>query len=203
PSTLSRALIVANRRMFWKVRAMPSCVIVCGLRPTIGWSRNRILPLVGVYRPASMFKNVVLPAPFGPIRLTIERSSMVKSTELTATRPPKRLVMPRATSRSGTYASQWSIDQRFLTELVFEGLVDVAAMHLHGPLAVREDALGSSQHQEDQRDAEDAELVLTQVDGCQQRADQRQVDRRAEAMQPVRRLAGKHAIVKPEHHTAE
>src|SRR5918993_5539055 len=43
-----------------------------------------------------MLKNVVLPAPFGPIRLTIERSGMSKSTESTATRPPKILVMPRA-----------------------------------------------------------------------------------------------------------
>ena len=43
-----------------------------------------------------MLKNVVLPAPFGPIRLTMERSGMSKSTELTATSPPKTFVMPRA-----------------------------------------------------------------------------------------------------------
>src|SRR5689334_20165453 len=45
-----------------------------------------------------MLKKVVLPAPFGPIKLQIERSGRVKSTLLTATRPPKRLVMPRASS---------------------------------------------------------------------------------------------------------
>src|SRR5918997_1010529 len=43
-----------------------------------------------------MLKNVVLPAPFGPIRLTMARSGMSKSTELTATRPPNTLVIPRA-----------------------------------------------------------------------------------------------------------
>ena len=38
-----------------------------------------------------MLKNVVLPAPFGPIRLTIEPRAIVKSTSLTATRPPNSL----------------------------------------------------------------------------------------------------------------
>src|SRR5918994_3907231 len=38
-----------------------------------------------------MLKNVVLPAPFGPIRLTIEPVGIVKSMSLTATRPPNSL----------------------------------------------------------------------------------------------------------------
>src|SRR6059058_4801045 len=38
-----------------------------------------------------MLKNVVLPAPFGPIRLEMLRSSMWKSTSSTATRPPNSL----------------------------------------------------------------------------------------------------------------
>ena len=41
-------------------------------------------------------KNVVLPAPLGPMRLTIEPSGMSKSTARTATRPPNRLVTPLA-----------------------------------------------------------------------------------------------------------
>ena len=39
-----------------------------------------------------MLKNVVLPAPFGPMRLTIEPSGIVRSTSLTASRPPNRFV---------------------------------------------------------------------------------------------------------------
>jgi hypothetical protein len=35
-STLSSALIVPNRRMFWKVRAIPSRVMVCGFNPSSG-----------------------------------------------------------------------------------------------------------------------------------------------------------------------
>ena len=46
-----------------------------------------------------MLKKVVLPAPFGPIRLTIERSGIVKSTSLTAIRPPNSLRTSSTTSR--------------------------------------------------------------------------------------------------------
>src|SRR6266508_2447021 len=52
-----------------------------------------------------MLKNVVLPAPFGPIRLTIERSGIVKSRSLTARRPPNSLRAFSATSRSGCFGA--------------------------------------------------------------------------------------------------
>src|SRR3954468_10167321 len=45
-------------------------------------------------------KKVVLPAPLGPITLTIDFGSMVKSRLLTATRPPNFLVTPFASSRA-------------------------------------------------------------------------------------------------------
>src|SRR5437764_7201460 len=47
-----------------------------------------------------MLKKVVLPAPLGPITLKTVFLRSVTATSLTATRPPKRLVMPTA-SRSG------------------------------------------------------------------------------------------------------
>src|SRR5438309_9108366 len=46
-----------------------------------------------------VLKNVVLPAPFGPMRLTIAPCGILKSTLLTATRPPKRMVIACASSR--------------------------------------------------------------------------------------------------------
>src|SRR5689334_10664983 len=46
-----------------------------------------------------MLNRVVLPAPFGPISPTIAPSGIVRSTWLTATRPPKRRTTPRASSR--------------------------------------------------------------------------------------------------------
>ena len=39
-----------------------------------------------------MLKNVVLPAPFGPMIETIERGATEKDTSLTATSPPKALL---------------------------------------------------------------------------------------------------------------
>ena len=109
--TLSSADIVPNRRMFWKVRPMPSAVTSCGLRDfslepfwnTIALPSNSISPAVGTYAPVIMLKNVVLPAPLGPMSDTIARRGMSKSTLLTASRPPNRLVTPRAlTSRSSS-----------------------------------------------------------------------------------------------------
>jgi hypothetical protein len=41
-----------------------------------------------------MLKNVVLPAPFGPMRLTIAPRGMRKSTSSTATRPPNSFRIP-------------------------------------------------------------------------------------------------------------
>src|SRR6266568_1637626 len=122
-----------------------------------------ICPLVGVYRPAIMLKKVVFPAPFGPIRLTMARSSIVKSTLLTATSPPNRLVMPRAVSSSaiatsGANAAERAVDQRFFAELVQFFLC--TPVHLYCSLPIREDTFRPRQHQDDQRQAKDAELVL-------------------------------------------
>ena len=59
-----------------------------------------------------MLKNVVLPAPLGPISETIALRGIENETSLTAVRPPKRLVTPLASRRfvvlrvaHGTFAS--------------------------------------------------------------------------------------------------
>ena len=48
-------------------------------RATTGSPANEIVPSLGSSRPAMTLKNVVLPAPLGPMRLTIEPSGMSKS----------------------------------------------------------------------------------------------------------------------------
>ena len=68
-------------------------------RETTGSPANEIVPSLGSRRPAMTLKKVVLPAPLGPMRLTIEPSGMSKSIVRTATRPPKRFEIPRASSR--------------------------------------------------------------------------------------------------------
>src|ERR671919_200470 len=106
-----------------------------------------------------MLKNVVLPAPFGPIRLTMERSGMLKSTELTATRPPKTLVMPLASRMSvglsfpsGTGPSPDSVAARGVT-----------LVQLLGPLSVGDYPFRPQEHHHHQDDAEDEEIVLRDV----------------------------------------
>src|SRR6266498_3002903 len=127
---------------------MPRRVIVCGFNPTRGTPWKRICPVVGTYRPASMLKNVVLPAPLGPIKLEMDRSSSAKSTSFTATRPPKRLVTPTADRIvSGTHAANGAVDQGVLAQLV--DLLRHIRVQLCRALTVREDAFGSGQHQHD------------------------------------------------------
>src|SRR5829696_3017783 len=106
-----------------------------------------------------MLKNVVLPAPLGPIRLTIERSGMSKSISLTATRPPKTLVIPRASRMLPLPSSS-------ATGRSPERVTDVPALpavQLLGALAVGEDAFGSQEHHEDKEEAEQQEVVLGDV----------------------------------------
>ena len=99
--TFSTADIVANRRMFWNVRATPSAVILSGRIPVMSLPPKEMRPPVGLYSPVSMLKKVVLPAPLGPMIETIERGGMEKSTSLTATRPPKALTTWSAVSSPG------------------------------------------------------------------------------------------------------
>src|SRR5215204_648937 len=106
-----------------------------------------------------MLKNVVFPAPFGPIRLTIEGSCISKSTELTATRPPKTLVIPRASRMlvdssfpSGTSPSPDGVAARRVT-----------LVQLLGPLSVGYYPFRPQEHHQHQDDAEDEKVVLRDV----------------------------------------
>jgi hypothetical protein len=57
---------------------------------------NTIRPLVALYRPVSMLKNVVFPAPLGPMIETIDPTGMSIETSLTARNPPNSFVTPSA-----------------------------------------------------------------------------------------------------------
>src|SRR5918997_3724852 len=107
-----------------------------------------------------MLKNVVLPAPFGPIRLTIERSGMSKSTSLTATRPPKTLVIPRASRILPTFFPFSSATARGPYRVAGSRILVV---QLLGALAVGDDALRPEDHHEDKEEAEQQEVVLRDV----------------------------------------
>src|SRR6185295_3181021 len=101
-----------------------------------------------------MLKNVVLPAPFGPIRLTIERSGIVKSTSLTATRPPNSLRTPSATRRSATSLVLDVVERQGLGHAFVElGLSPRARYEPFGP----------EQHGQDEDDPEDPRRVQRNV----------------------------------------
>src|SRR3989304_5182393 len=59
---------------------------------------KRISPASGTKAPAIMLKQVVFPAPFGPIRATICPSSTLMDTSATARRPRKLLETERTDS---------------------------------------------------------------------------------------------------------
>jgi hypothetical protein len=79
-STFSRALMFPKSRMFWKVRPIPICARLCAPSRVTSLPRKTKPPAVGLYSPLTMLKNVVFPAPFGPIRLMMFLSGMSKST---------------------------------------------------------------------------------------------------------------------------
>src|SRR5829696_926991 len=107
-----------------------------------------------------MLKNVVLPAPFGPIRLTIERSGMSKATSLTAMRPPKTLVIPRASRMLPAWP--FSSATGYTPERGAR-VAALTAVQLLGALTVGDDPFGAEEHHEDQDDAEQEEVVLRDV----------------------------------------
>src|SRR5471032_2755932 len=57
------------------------------------------VPASGLTIPSKQLKNVVLPAPFGPMSPTISRSSTSSETSLSAVIPANVFVTPRASSR--------------------------------------------------------------------------------------------------------
>src|SRR5919205_4482713 len=157
-STLSKALMVPKSRMFWNVRPIPIRARLCAPSRVMSCPRKRKLPAVGLMRPLTMLKNVVFPAPFGPMRLTMDLSGMSKSTELTATSPPKTLVMPRASRMLDGVSSPFASDTgRFHDALFF-------LVQLLLALAVWDYAFGSQKHHGHQQDAKEGEILPGKVD---------------------------------------
>src|SRR5690349_13134467 len=97
--------------------------------------------------PVTQLKNVVLPAPLGPMRATISPCRMSRSTPSTARRPPKLMHSCR-TSRI--------LSMETLARLgrVFEAVEFVA------PPDVGDEPLGAEDHHEDHDRAEQQHAVL-------------------------------------------
>src|SRR5579864_3409168 len=129
-----------------------------------------------------MLKNVVLPAPFGPIRLTIAPSGTVKSTSSTATRPPN--------SFRSICVSSSALCTRDLR--VVERLVVDAFVQLRRDPRARDQPLRPEEHDDHNDRAEDPELVLRDGDvRVEMRVDLRADVREALAVRSEERRVGK------------
>src|SRR5262245_1731101 len=111
-----------------------------------------------------MLKNVVFPAPFGPIRLTMRRSGITKSTSWTAISPPNTFRTPSEVRIA--FVAVGSRGSSLVTGRSREGVVvlDVVLRFVVHPLfkfglaaRLREEALRAEEHHDEQDDPEDQE----------------------------------------------
>src|ERR1044072_9955488 len=109
-----------------------------------------------------MLKNVVLPAPFGPIRETIEPCGIVKSMSFVATRPPNSFRTCSATRRSVILGIP--VGERALVRDVVERRVVDAELELALVPPLGDQALGPEEHHHDDDHPVEAELVLRRVE---------------------------------------
>src|SRR6185436_9547681 len=126
-----------------------------------------------------MLKNVVLPAPFGPIRPTMRPVGIAKSTSFTAIRPPNTLRTRSAARMTSVAADVGNAGSGSFGEgvAVVTGsgvcvvVLDVVLRLVVHPLfelrlaaRLREEALRPEEHDAEQDDPEDQERVLGDVE---------------------------------------
>ena len=106
----SRTVSSGKISVIWKVRAMPQPTRARGQqRGDVLVRRSTMRPAVGAKKPLIRLKNVVLPAPFGPITARSSPGSTVIETSSTATRLPKCLVTLLDLEQAHARAFRWSM----------------------------------------------------------------------------------------------
>src|SRR5258708_36765717 len=90
--TFSSTVAFGNTLVIWYERAMPFCEMRSGGNPVMSSPFSNMRPDVGCKTPVRQLKNVLLPAPFGPITARISSRATAKLTPLSAVNPPKRIV---------------------------------------------------------------------------------------------------------------
>src|SRR5262249_45038732 len=176
--TFSIAVISGKSRMFWNVRAMPIRLMLYGLRPLIRRPSNVTEPAVGLKTPVITLKQVVFPAPFGPMRPRISPSNNLKLTWSSATTPPKRSVTSSKSSSTrcsdermaSGIASGNDIDRRLLSPVV-----QLAGASTAGQQALRTHDHDDHQHHADQ----DRSIVGEQAEPLRQVGEQDRAKRHA------------------------
>ena len=95
----SRTVSSGKISVIWNVRAMPIATRFSGEVRVTSWPWNKMRPEVGGKNPLIRLKNVVLPAPLGPMMARSSPGGTVSETESTATRLPKCRLAFSTTSR--------------------------------------------------------------------------------------------------------
>src|SRR5262245_18198183 len=119
-----------KRRMFWKVRAMPSATRACGASAVISSSWYRTVPAVAGKRPHTTLTTVDLPEPFGPMRPKISPARTVRSMPSTALTPPKCLLSDLSSSTVSILAA----DEQPLCGGEHALIDEAVGRHIHGEL---------------------------------------------------------------------
>ena len=78
----------AKVAVIWKVRPTPRRQTVRGGRPVMSAPFSLMVPALGLICPFSMLKQVLLPAPLGPISARMRPAVREKDTPRTACTPP-------------------------------------------------------------------------------------------------------------------
>src|SRR5690348_165149 len=121
----------------------------------MSWPRNSTWPWLGWSWPVSILKNVLFPAPFGPIRQRSSPSASLKLTWRTALTPPKCML------RSMVCKSGWAIVLLRLLRLEAALLAPAARAQERLPDIGqrRHQALGHQQHEGNQNYAENQRCI--------------------------------------------
>src|SRR3954454_25339664 len=166
---LSITVIRLSALVSWKVRTMPDLATrEAEVLSRVAPSKLQCAPLpaeVGRSKPVMRLKNVVLPAPLGPIRAVMMPRCTSRWSTSTALMPPNcRLMLSTARMASGLAApgSGWTpaISARRAAGSASPVVVVVSDIEPELPL-VTQDALGSEDHQQHQRhpDHDEGELA--------------------------------------------
>ena len=87
-----------------------------GGSPVMSSPLSRMRPEVGRSTPVRQLKNVLLPAPFGPMMARISPRWISKLTLLSAVRPPKRIVRPSVRSTGAVSPPRLSAGEAVATD---------------------------------------------------------------------------------------
>src|SRR5690554_652772 len=155
----SRTVIRLSALVSWKVRTMPARATRAALWRSILCSSNVQCPELGRSKPVSRLKNVVLPAPLGPISAVMAWRGTSRWSTSTAVTPPKLRVTRSATRIGSVLAAPGSRAVVLKSGTAVLGAVGVVGAGSVGMdrqlLLVPEDPLWSEDDQQHQHDADD------------------------------------------------